>query len=292
MIEEQLLATGPADLPVPAQRPGLLRRALRQTRGRIGLGVLLAVVALSVAGPWIAPHSPYDFVAMPFQPPDAVTWLGADNMGRDVLSRILNGGWILMTMALSATALAMLAGTVLGLVAGYAGGRTDAVIMRLLDVVLAVPERVLVLMFVSVIGANQVILTLATGLVFIPSIARTARAATMDIVRNEYVEYAEAIGMSRWQLLRDEILPNVTTPLMVEAGFRLTWSIGLITGISFIGFGTQPPTPEWGLMINESRDGLLFQPWAVVAPILCIAAFVIGVNLLADAIARAAGRTE
>jgi len=270
----------------------LFLRALQLPRGRIGAVLGGIMIFLALIGSFIAPYSPFDFVAMPFQPPSADFWLGTDHVGRDVFSRLLSGGWLLIVMGVGATALAMLAGTLCGLIAGYVGGRVDMLIMRGLDVVLAFPERVLVLMFVTVLGANNLFLVLATALVFVPGIARTARAATLDETRNDYIAYSETIGMPRLRVVRTEILPNIATPLLVETGFRLTWSISLITGISFLGFGTQPPIPEWGLMINESRDGLLFQPMAILAPIICIGLFVIGVNLFTDAMARANGRTQ
>ncbi|MBN9274372.1 MAG: ABC transporter permease subunit, partial [Mesorhizobium sp.] len=125
-----------------------------------------------------------------------------------------------------------------------------------------------------------------------PAIARASRAVTLDVAHKEFVQYAEAIGMPRRQILMREILPNILTPLMVEAGFRLTWAMGLIAGINFLGFGVQPPTADWGMMINENRDGLLFQPWAVGLPIICIGFVIFGANLLADAVARAAARIE
>jgi len=282
---------------VPAARtsPGLgnlCLRALQMPRGFLGALLGGMMILLALIGSFIAPYSPFDFVAMPFQPPGTDFWLGTDYMGRDVFSRLLSGGWLLIMMGVGATSVAMVVGSLCGLIAGYVGGRIDMLIMRILDIVLAFPERVLVLMFVTVLGANNVILVLATALVFVPGVARAARAATLDEIRNDYIAYTETIGMPRLRVVRTEILPNIATPLLVETGFRLTWSIGLITGISFLGFGTQPPIPEWGLMINESRDGLLFQPMAILAPIICIGLFVIGVNLFADAMARANGRTQ
>jgi len=270
----------------------LAGRALQMRRGQIGtfLGGIMMLFAL--IGPFVAPYSPFDFVAMPFQAPGEMFWLGTDHMGRDVFSRLLSGGWLLLVMGVAATCVSMAVGTLCGLIAGYLGGRGDALMMRCLDVALAFPERVLVLMFVTVLGSHHIILVLATALVFVPGVARAARAATLDEIRNDYIAYTQAIGMGRLRVMGQEILPNIATPLLVEAGFRLTWSIGLMTGISFLGFGTQPPIPEWGLMINESRDGLLFQPMAIVAPIMAIALFVIGVNLFTDALARANGRVS
>ncbi|WP_301233533.1 ABC transporter permease [Pandoraea cepalis] len=286
--------TTPAALVEIRRRSGiaaLLGRAAKTPRGAVGLLLLGTVVALAFLGPWFAAHSPYDFFGAPYQAPDAEFPLGTDNMGRDTLSRLLFGGRTLLTLAICATVCTMVIGTLLGLFAGHARGRADSIVMRLLDVILAFPDRVLVLLCVAVLGTSNLVMVLSIALAFAPGIARVARATTIEVASREFVEYAEALGLSRWRLLTREILPNILTPLMVEAGFRLTWAIGLVAGMNFLGFGVQPPNADWGLMINECREGMLMQPWPVAAPLICIAVFLIGVTLFGDALSRAAGRT-
>jgi peptide/nickel transport system permease protein len=159
-----------------------------------------------------------------------------------------------------------------------------------MDVVLAFPQVVLVLLFVSIIGVKLWLIVILVALAWVPQIARVIRGVTAEISHLEYVESAEAIALPRWRILFREILPNVTTPLMVDYGLRLTWSIAVVAAISFLGFGIQAPDADWGLMINENRTGLTVQPWAVVVPALCIALFAVGTNFVAEGTARAVAR--
>ena len=158
-----------------------------------------------------------------------------------------------------------------------------------MDVILAFPQIVLVLLFVSMLGSHLSLIVALVALAWVPQVARVARGVTADIVHREYVQAAEAIGLPRRRILLQEILPNVATPLMVEYGLRLTWSIAVIAAVSFLGFGIQPPNADWGLMINENRAGITVQPWAVLAPALCIALFAIGTNFITEGVSRASG---
>jgi len=251
--------------------------------------VLLTIVFLTtIIGPFFAPASSLDFIGAPFQGPNAHAWLGTDVLGRDVLSRILQGGYRILGLAAAATALGVLAGILLGMAAGYIKGAVDEIIMRLLDVVLAFPQIILALLFVSIIGPVPWLIVLIVAGFHAPQVARVARAATLRVVEEDYVRFAETIGMPRLRILVQEIFPNIMTPLIVEAGLRFTYSIALIAGLNFLGLGTQPPIPDWGLMINENRIGMATNPWPVVVPVLLIALLTIGTNLLADAIGRAA----
>jgi peptide/nickel transport system permease protein len=162
--------------------------------------------------------------------------------------------------------------------------------MRLMDVILAFPQIVLVLLFISMLGSNLALIVGLVALSWVPQVARVARGVTADVVHREYVQAAEAIGLPRRRILMREVLPNVATPLLVEYGLRLTWSIAVIAAISFLGFGIQPPNADWGLMINENRNGITLQPWAVVAPAACIAIFAIGTNFVTEGISRAVAR--
>jgi peptide/nickel transport system permease protein len=159
--------------------------------------------------------------------------------------------------------------------------------MRSMDVILAFPQIVLVLLFVSMLGSHLSLIVALVALAWVPQVARVARGVTADIVHREYVQAAEAIGLPRRRILFREILPNVATPLMVEYGLRLTWSIAVIAAVSFLGFGIQPPNADWGLMINENRGGITQQPWAVLAPAICIALFAIGTNFITEGVSRA-----
>ena len=256
--------------------------------GAVGFALAAAVIALALLGPLLAPASPTDFVGIPFQPPSAAALLGTDMLGRDVLSRVLCGGYKILGMSALATVIGVLTGALLGLAAGYAKGAADELIMRLLDVALAFPQTILALLFVSLIGPEPWLIILVVAAIHAPQVARVARAATLRVAEEDFVRFAEAIGMSSAKIMVREILPNIVNPLMVELGLRFTYSIAIIAGLSFLGFGQQPPAPDWGLMINENRIGLASNPWPVVVPVLLIAILTIGTNLFTEAVARAA----
>jgi len=178
-------------------------------------------------------------------------------------------------------------GVTLGLTAGYARRWADEAVMRALDVALAFPSIVLAILFVSMLGPRLWLIVLMVGISHAPRIARVTRAATLDVVTRDFVRAVEALGVPRRKILALEVLPNISSPLLVEFGLRLTYSVIIIAGLSFLGFGMQPPAADWGLMINENRIGISVQPWAVVAPVVLIAALTIGTNLMADGLSRA-----
>jgi peptide/nickel transport system permease protein len=270
----------------------LLRRSLRQRHTRIGLVFTAAIVLLALIGPFFAPYNPTDLAGPPLAKPSSAFWLGTDNLGRDVLSRTLWGGRTVVWMSFASATIGMIFGVSLGMVAGYTGGWLDEVLMRGNDVVLAFPQVVFVLLFVSLLGPQLWLIVLLVGLTWMPQVARVARGLTVEVIHREYVQSAEALGVPRRRMLTREILPNLTTPLLVEFGLRLTWSIAVIAAVSFLGFGIQPPDADWGLMINENRGTLTVQPWAVVAPATCIAIFAVGANFLTEGFSRTIARIE
>ena len=261
--------------------------AWRMRRTKLGMGIIVSVLMLAVLGPYAAPHSPTEFVAAPFATPGSTVWLGADYIGRDVLSRVLYGGRTVLALAFAATLIGVGLGAGLGLIAGYARKSIDEVIMRGLDVLLAFPSIILALLFVSIMGPELWLIVLMVGLSHMPRVARVARAATLEVAQRDFVRAAEALGVPKAKILLSEILPNMASPLLVEFGLRMTYSIGIIAALSFLGFGLQPPTADWGLMINENRVGIDIQPWAVLVPIALIGILTIGTNLIADGLGRA-----
>ena len=265
----------------------LLFDALHYRRTQMGLALFLFIVAIAVIGPYFAPYSPSEFVTMPFAKPTAKAVFGGDNLGRDVLTRVLYGGRSVLILATIATAIGMILGVSLGLTAGYARTAIDEGIMRLLDVVLAFPSIVLVLLMVSVLGPRPWLIVLIVGVTHAPPLARVVHGVTQDVRQRDFVEAAESLGVSHLKIAFTEILPNITSPLVVEFGLRLTYSIGTIASLSFLGFGMQPPAADWGLMINENRMGLIIQPYAVFVPVMLIAILTIGVNLFSDGIGHA-----
>jgi len=274
----------------PIGRPGviLLRRAWGQARTKIGVLLVALLVGVALLGPFFAPHSPSAFAAIPFAHPSSAVPLGADNLGRDVLSRFLWGGRSILGLSVLATALGLALGVSVGLVAAYTRSILDDVLMRAMDVILAFPSIVLALVVIAMIGPKLWLLVLVVGLTTMPRVARVTRGASLEIVERDFVQAAEVLGESRARILGGEILPSITSPLMVEASLRLTYSIGLIASLSFLGFGLQPPAADWGLMINENRQALTIQPWGAVMPVIAIALLTIGTSLIGDGLSRAA----
>ena len=266
----------------------VLGAAVRTLRGAIGLALAGLVVVIAVAGPFVAPHPSDALLTLTFGKPSGQFPLGGDFLGRDVLSRVLDGGWLLLLMAVIATAIGIAAGATAGVSAAYLRGRTDGLIMRTVDVILAFPQLVFALLLLSILGPRLWLIVLAVGITHAPAVARVLRSATLDISERDYVKVAELQGMRPGAVMAKEILPSLSTPLMVEAGLRLTYSIIIMAGLAFLGFGQPPPAPNWGTMINENRVGLALNPWAVTVPAVLIALLTIGTNTLTDAIGRVA----
>jgi peptide/nickel transport system permease protein len=282
---------------VSATRSGRTRfatftAAARSSRGRFGLILVAFILAVAFLGPLISPDSPTALVGAPFSPPSSAHLLGTDTLGRDVLSRTLHGGWVLLLMALAATVLGVSAGAAAGIAAGYLRGWSDGLIMRSVDVILAFPQVVFALLLVSIVGPKLWLIVIAVGLSHAPQVARVMRSATLDVSERDFVKAVELTGVKPARVMRKEILPNLVSPITVEVGLRLTYSIVIIAGLAFLGFGQAPPAPSWGVMINENRIGISQNPWAVIAPATLIALLTIGMNTLTDAVARVLIRVD
>lgn len=265
----------------------LLRATLRQWRGRIGLTIFVFMVLVALLGPMLAPHSPNAFVTAPNGPGTSQALFGGDSLGRDLWSRFLNGGTSVLGMSVGATVIGVGLGLIVGLTAAYLGGVVDEVLMRISDVFMAFPQIVLALLVVTALGPSVGIVIIVVGISTAPRVARVIRGAALQIVERDFIKAAEAVGEPRRRVIFGELLPNVTSPLMVEVGLRLTYSIGLIAALNFIGDGIQPPAADWGVMIGENRLDISVQPYGVLLPIIAIALLTIGTNLLTDAFARA-----
>ncbi len=288
MTADVPLVAGPEGPPPPASPGTLVGRALSTTRARVGLLLTLLILAIAFLGPYLSPHTATEFVAAPFSPRGADAVFGSDNLGRDVLARFLHGGRTLMVLSVLATLIGVGVGALVGVVAAYIRGWVDEVLMRTGDIALAFPQIVLALLFLSIIGPELWLLVLMVAIGHLPRTARVVRGAATSVVERDFVKAAEAVGISRWRIMLSEIVPNVSGTLAVEFGLRLTYSIGLVAGLSFLGLGLQPPAADWGLMINENRIALTVQPWAVALPVLAIAVLTVGTNLVTDGLARAA----
>ncbi len=288
--EATIAAAAAVAEPPSKRRPptlALLARAWRLGRTRLGLVLTVAIVGFALIGPYVAPHAQSDFVGSPYSGPTKTAPLGANFLGQDVLTQVLWGGRSILWMAVAAVTIGVAVGVALGLAAGYARNLADDAIMRTLDIQSAFPGLVFVLLFVSMLGRHLWLIVLLVAFGNVPGVARVTRGITTEAATREFVEAAEVLGVPRRRILLREILPNLMTPLMVEYTLRLTWAIGTIAALSFLGFGVQPPHTDWGLMINQNRQGLTLEPWAIVAPIICIAIFTIGTNLLGEGLSRA-----
>jgi peptide/nickel transport system permease protein len=272
-----------------SRRPsGVLRSALRLWRTRVGLAIVIVLGAIALLGPLIAPHGPGDFVGIPNTGPSAAARFGTDHIGQDVWSRFLDGGLEILVLATLATLVGLVLGSGLGMLAAYTRGIADDVIMRGMDVILAFPQIMLVLVAISTLGPSGWLIVIAVGLTTMPRVARVTRGAAQPIVERDFVAAAEALGIRRFGILFGEVLPNILSPLMVEASLRLTYAIGVIASLAFLGFASNLNAPDWGLMIQENQVALVVQPWGVVLPITAVALLTIGTGLVGDGIARAA----
>lgn len=269
-------------------RVGLFRQALRLWRTRIGLGLVLALVVLAIVGPPLAPHTATAFVGIPNSTPSSGTALGTDYLGQDVLSRFLLGGRSILTLAVVSTALGLFAGLAVGLVAAYSRNALDEVLMRGTDVILAFPQIMLALVAVAVVGPHAWVIVLALALTTAPRVARVTRGAAQPVVERDFIANAEALGVSRLRILTGEVLPNILSPLLVEASLRLTYSIGVIAALAFLGLSSDPNGADWGTMIQQNQIALAVQPWGVLAPVIAIALLTMGTGLIGDGVARAA----
>lgn len=279
----------PVTAPVRRAGPRRRLRFLRHRSAQVALAVIVALLAVAFLGGLLAPHDPETQIGVPFGTPNSASPLGLDYRGEDVLSRVLAGGSTVVLYGGAATLLAYLIGGAIGLVAGYRGGFTDPVLMRLMDVLLAFPPVILLLLVATGFGNNPRALILGVVLVQIPSIARILRTATLEVSVRGYVEAAVARGDSLAAILRREILPNVSSTIIADAGPRFTVSILLIAAVNFLGLGLDPPAADWSLMISENRAGITINPWAVLAPAIVIGLLTVAINVLADALARTLG---
>lgn len=273
-----------------AATQSLFRRATSQRRFTVGLVFTLLVAAFAVIAPFLAPYGENETTGAPFAKVGA---LGTDYLGQDVLSRLMYGGRSILLISLLGMVLGMVLGILIGVVAAYGGGWWDEVIMRLNDVTLAFPEILLALVVLTAIEQpTDWIIILLVGVSYGPRVARVSRGVALGIVSRDFVVAAEALGEKRSRVILAEVLPNMSTPLLAEAGLRLTYAIGIVAALGFLGFSTEPGAANWGQMIQENRLALVTQPWAVLAPVLVIAVFTIGTNLMADGIAQVAKRGE
>jgi len=267
----------------------LLAMASRPS-GLAGLIILGLHIVLAIVSPAIVP---YDFKELNAQlilsGPSSEHWLGTDNLGRDILTRTMLGGQQALLVTSVSTVFAIAWGGLLGILLGLVGGRLDDLLMRVVDAFLAIPWILFLLLIVSVVGLGNTVLIPTLAFFYGIPVVRMARAATHDVVALDFVTAARARGEARSTIVRRELLPNVLDVLLVEGAMRWSWMLLAFSSLSFLGFGVTPPTPDWGLMISNARSFMSFAPWAALAPVVALSSLIIGINLSADALAKALG---
>ena len=247
--------------------------------------VVAAWALVGLLAPVLMPHDPTDFVSDdPFSVPDAVAWLGTDYLGRDLLSRLIGGAQITLAMAFIATLLAHLLGGTLGILAAIRGGFFDAVLSRVVDVLLSLPKIIVGLVVVAAVGSSMTVLVLIAGIVYAAGVFRIARSLAADVAVTDFIRAARARGEGPLWLLFGEILPNIMMPLAADFAIRMSFAILFMSSLSFIGLGVQPPRADWGGLVRENLSALSAGSWAPIFPALAIASVAIALNLLVDAI--------
>lgn len=267
----------------PQFRKTTLGRLLRYHSAQIGIVLVLLYMTVALFASILAPYSPIEQHARDrLQEPSATYWLGTDEFGRDILSRLMYGATNSLRVALLSVVVACVLGTALGMIAGYTGGLVDNAVMRVMDLFFAFPAILLALSIVAALGPGANNTIMAISVVYTPIFARVARGPVLSIKAMEFVEAAKSMGARHPRILLRHILPNATAPIIVQISLALSWAMLTEAGLSFLGLGTIPPAPSWGSMLSESRKLLEIAPWMAISPGMAIMLGVLGFNLLGD----------
>ena len=268
-----------------SQHLGPARLLLRSVPGAVGTVLVVLVLACAIAGPWVSPHEVDGFdMGSAFQGPSARHWLGTDQMGRDMLVRVMAGGRLSLVVGLGTVLLGIGFGVPLGLASGAAGGKVDAVIMRAVDILLAVPALILALAVIAVIGPGVVNITLAVGLRSVPIYARIARADVLALMVQDFVQGARALGARPSRVIWRHVLPNIVGSVVAISGLRMATGILTAASLTFLGLGVSPGEAEWGAMMNEGKQYIRVHPHLIMYPGVMIMVAVLGFNLIGDAL--------
>jgi peptide/nickel transport system permease protein len=290
-MAERALSLEAPTVPAAAPRVGrdrrfaLLKRALTARGAPFGGAVLILVVLMALLASFIAPYDPLkQDLNNILLPPSAAHWLGTDNLGRDIVARVIYGTRVSLIAGLTSVALAVVAGSLLGLAAGFSGGTFDSIVMRLIDAILSFPALVLALALGAVMGAGLFGVVIALSVVYTPTFARLMRGQVLSVRERDYVHASRALGSPAWRIVRLHVLPNVATPIVVQASLSVAFAILAEASLSFLGLGVRPPEPSWGGMINQGRGYLQQAPWIVFGPGAALFVTVLGLNFVGDAI--------
>ncbi|NQF14579.1 ABC transporter permease subunit [Brevibacillus sp. HB1.3] len=270
-----------------ATRPSRWRTFYRKLRknklAMVGGCIVIFYIAIALLAPFIAPHDPYEIdLVNKLKSPSSEHWMGTDDKGRDVLSRLLYGTQLSMSVGFVAVFIGAFFGIILGLLSGYYGGWVDTIISRIIDVLLAFPGILLSLAIVSALGPSLFNVMIAVGIFSIPVFARIVRGSTLTVKKLEYIDAIRSLGANDFTIIFRHIFPNILSPIIVQATMRLATAILSAAGLSFLGLGAQPPLPEWGAMLSNGRDFLFTAPHLAMFPGFAIATLVLGFNIFGD----------
>jgi peptide/nickel transport system permease protein len=259
------------------------RQCIRNPELMVGCSIVVLVLGAALIAPLLAPYSPVrQAFSQQLQPPSAVHVFGTDEFGRDIFTRVLYGARIALAIGLVSDAIAALLGTLLGVVSGYFGGRVDAAVMRMVDVMLAFPYILLAMVVIAVLGPGLANATIAIGIVYTPQFARLVRGAVLGVRHQEFVAAAVALGANSARVLRRHVVPSILSPILVMATLTVGFTLIETAALSFLGLGANPPTPEWGTMLATGRAYMLSAPWVATFPGIGILTTVVGFNLMGD----------
>lgn len=259
------------------------RKLAKRKTALFGLGIILFYIFIALSASWIAPHDPLHIqLDKSLISPNGEFFFGTDDKGRDILSRVIYGTQLSLLVGVVAVGIGAFIGVPIGLIAGYYGGWWDTVLMRIIDVLLAFPGMLLALAIVSALGPSLFNVMIAVGIFSIPTFARLVRGSTLTVKKLEYIDAVRALGANDLRIITIHILPNVASPIIVQGTLRLATAILTAAGLSFLGMGAQPPTPEWGAMLSNGRDFIFSAPYVAIFPGMAIALLVIGFNLFGD----------
>ena len=255
--------------------------------------VLVIHVIVALSGSWWAPYDPFIMLAgKPFDPPSWGHWFGTDNLGRDVFSRVVYGERFVLFPALMASGLAAVVGSAIGIILAYKRAWTELIGMRVVDLILCLPNLVVILIVLSALGSSTIVMILTIAFFFTWIVVQTVRSAALAIVTEDFVTKATLRGESAWSVAVREILPNVTSTVFVEFSLRTGYAVFFMGALSFLGYAAKPPTPEWGLMINEGRAVISAAPWMVLGPALALASLVVALGLFTEGVSEILGLTS
>ncbi|MBZ9719918.1 ABC transporter permease [Mesorhizobium sp. AD1-1] len=286
-----------ANISLPTQVPrrhGILRsprlrRALSEPATSIGVILVIAHLLMALLSPFIAPYDTSAMVGAPLQRPSWEFLMGTDQIGRDYFSRIVAGGRIALFVSFLGVSISLVVGTVLGIIAGYIGGRTDEVIMRIVDAMMAIPDLILIAILTLALGKDVGALIPVVAVVYTWGVVRVIRAKTISLATLDFVRSAELRGETRFAVMAREIFPNLIGLLGVELAVRVSSAVLRISALSFLGLGISQPTPDWGLMVQEAMGVVFTDPWFLLLPAVMLSSLIIGVNFMVDGFARAFG---